>query len=333
MRMWSALTPTGMRWGFLPATLAWSCLWPVMCSIQMQLRALGDHSVDLVLIGSHAEAPRMARLREELEQRTGAVIAVGPVDAVDAWIDKDRTAQRLRAAGCHYARSIVSSSPRLSHQVVQLVEQIGFPLVVKPRSGQGSRGVGIVRTMDQLERATAALAAPLIQEYLGDEDSEYTTAVLADRAGTIAGTVTMRRQLVAGTTVVAEIGDHPEIAAECRRVIRALGLCGPGNVQMRMTERGPVTFEVNPRFSGTTAMRALAGWNDVAAVVGHYLHGEPMQVGPARPGRVTRFYDEVFVPADEVAEIAATGRWPGESRPERGSGIDSLSLFGPGRAR
>jgi carbamoyl-phosphate synthase large subunit len=133
----------------------------------------------------------------------------------------------------------------------------------------------------------------------------------------------MRRVLSAGTTVLAETGRFPDVEEEAARIGAAFGLRGPSNVQLRRGADGPVAFEVNPRFSGTTALRALAGWNDVGAAVRHYLYGEPIALQPPRAGRITRHWDEVFVPADEAAAASREGTW----RASPGSGVRHLSLF------
>jgi len=36
-----------------------------------------------------------------------------------------------------------------------------------------------------------------------------------------------------------------------------------------------LAFEINPRFSGTTAMRAMAGWNAPEALIDWHLGVEP----------------------------------------------------------
>ena len=68
------------------------------------------------------------------------------------------------------------------------------------------------------------------------------------------------------------------IAAACQRLATALGSRGPLNVQLRRDGEALLPFEVNPRFSGTVALRALAGVNEVDALIRRELLGE--EVGP-----------------------------------------------------
>lgn len=285
-------------------------------------RAVRSERVELILIGSHAEALVMARLAPALEAATGVRIPVSTPDVVEACVDKWRTVEWLRAGNCRWPRSILGAESS-ADDLARFADLVGLPLVVKPRDGQGSRGVRVVGDAAELAAAVAATPGAIVQEHIGSDDEEYTVALLADRHGQVQSLTAMRRVLSAGTTVLAETGRFPEVEEEAARIGAVFGLRGPSNVQLRLGSEGPVAFEVNPRFSGTTALRALAGWNDVAAAVRHFLYDEPIVLQPPRAGRVTRHWDEVFVPADEAAAVGHQGTW----RASLGSGVRHLSLY------
>jgi carbamoyl-phosphate synthase large subunit len=149
----------------------------------------------------------------------------------------------------------------------------------------------------------------IVQEYLGEEDAEYTAGCFCDREGELRGTIVLRRWLEAGTTVAAELGSFPEVSEVAAAIAAALGPLGPCNVQLRMHRGTPVPFEINPRFSGTTALRARMGVNEVDAALRHFVLGEPVP-GLKDPGsRVAlRYWNELYVPASAVGEIARSGR-------------------------
>jgi carbamoyl-phosphate synthase large subunit len=72
------------------------------------------------------------------------------------------------------------------------------------------------------------------------------------------------------------------------RLAEILDLQGSINPQLRLTERGPVIFEIYPRFSGTVMFRHLLGFKDfirsVNEIAGKTIEDYiPPQVG-------TRFY-------------------------------------------
>jgi carbamoyl-phosphate synthase large subunit len=71
-----------------------------------------------------------------------------------------------------------------------------------------------------------------------------------------------------------EIGRFPEITGECERIAMALGARGPLNVQCRFVEGRVHVFEINPRFSGTTSLRAMVGYNEPDVLVRRHLLGQ-----------------------------------------------------------
>jgi carbamoyl-phosphate synthase large subunit len=207
--------------------------------------------------------------------------------------------------------------------VTELVARCGFPLIAKPRLGKGSDGILIVRDEHDLERVVAAEDLSLrelvgasveagdlvLQQYLGDEREEYTAGCFCDAGGRLRGTIVLRRTLRSGTTTTAELGSFPEVRDAAGAIAAALGPLGPCNVQLRVHHGRAVPFEINPRFSGTTALRARMGFNEVDAALRHFVLGEPAPVlSDAGTGVVLRYWNEVYVPSAAVNAIANDGR-------------------------
>ena len=49
----------------------------------------------------------------------------------------------------------------------------------------------------------------------------------------------------------------------CEKIATGLDLRGSMNIQLRLTDKGPRVFEINPRFSSTVLMRHRIGYRDV----------------------------------------------------------------------
>ena len=103
-----------------------------------------------------------------------------PVEAAVNFRDKARMKEVLRAAGVPCARHALVTS---AAEALALVEEVGYPVVVKPPAGAGSVATFRVERHDQLDRAVAA-AAPgegrpaLVEEFVvGDEHSLETMSV------------------------------------------------------------------------------------------------------------------------------------------------------------
>jgi carbamoyl-phosphate synthase large subunit len=108
--------------------------------------------------------------------------------------------------------------------------------------------------------------------------------------------------------VAAELGAFPEVGEVAGAIATALGPLGPCNVQLRIHDGRPVPFEINPRFSGTTALRARMAFNEVEAALVHFVQGMPVPpLEPRTDGVVLRYWNELYVPAEAVDQVTRTG--------------------------
>lgn len=223
------------------------------------------HGVRVVFVCSGTEIRELCERRSELERATGAFVIMPSTELWATASDKYATVTFLEREGFAFPRTSLSS------------EGATFPLVAKPRFGHGSRGLVICHTAADLARATGE--EYVFQEYLGDDDHEFTVGVLATEEGEVLTSIVLRRWLSGGQTGACEVVDAPRIAAYAEAVAARLRPRGYLNVQLRLREGEPVAFEVNPRVSSSTGFRALAGVNEPELLLRRYLLGE----SPPRP--------------------------------------------------
>ena len=145
-----------------------------------------------------------------------------------------------------------------------------FPLVLKPRTGRGSRGVRVVATPDALETylATARPGAEttLIQRCI--EGTEYTVSVVVWRDGIVRAVVPKEIIDKRGITRLAVTRKNDAIDRLCRNIQERLRADGPFNVQLRLDANGtPLPFEINPRFSTTVTLTQAAGVDELGLLV------------------------------------------------------------------
>ncbi len=180
-----------------------------------------------------------------------------------------------------------------------------FPLIVKPRSGSGSRGIEIIGSPEQLGRHPRD-GSMLAQEFLPGE--EYSVDVLAGRDGGIAAAVPRARLKVdSGIAVTAKTLHDAELEEFARRVATRVGLRYTANIQFRRNAQGtPVLLEVNARFPGTMPLTVASGVNMPLLSLRDVL-GEPPPSGPLpfRDIAVVRYWTEEFIDAAEIAALAA----------------------------
>ena len=139
---------------------------------------------------------------------------------------------------------------------------ISYPCILKNRFGSGSRAVFTVANDEDADYLVKCYPDAIFQEMLEPADREVTCAVYRRRDGVVASLLMLRR-LTGGFTGWAKVIKDEETSRMCEVIAQGLGLYGSMNVQLRITDRGPRVFEINPRFSSTVLMRHRIGYTDV----------------------------------------------------------------------
>lgn len=148
-------------------------------------------------------------------------------------------------------------------EVESAVAEIGFPVIVKPAIGSGSIGVRLCRNADELADHTTYLLGgkhiwPSSPRILVEEFARgpfYSVEIMGNEViGIVAVDFGPPPHFVfRETTFPAPLAedDHDRIVDVSLRCLQALGLnWGPTNIELRLTNHGPVVIEVNPRLAG-----------------------------------------------------------------------------------
>jgi carbamoyl-phosphate synthase large subunit len=174
--------------------------------------------------------------------------------------------------------------------------------------------------LDALASTVLPGTHPIVQPYLGHAEAEYTVGVLSDSEGAIIDSIVIRRKLVglslleaktAGTTTAAIstgisqgfIVRDETMQAYCEALARRLDSRGPLNIQLRVHDGDYYVFEIHPRFSGTTPIRASAGFNEPDVLLRHHLNGETFgRLGYRDNVAAIRAFEHVLVPIEEMID-------------------------------
>lgn len=204
----------------------------------------------------------------------------------------------------------------------EVVEQFGFPVVIKPTVGTGgSRGLHLVTEEEELARLLPFIpecSKPCVQPYMGTPEAEYTVGVLSDKDGRLIDSIVIRRKLI-GLSLLEErktpvgrfaistgysqgyIVEAPEVQTFCEELAEALGSTGPLNLQLRVHQGQIYVFEIHPRFSGTTPIRASAGFNEPDILLRNHLDNKRFGRLKFRTNLAAiRSFQHVLVPIDEM---------------------------------
>ncbi len=253
---------------------------------------------EAVLIGTDVELMTFAMHKAQLESAYRTCVIVSPPEVIRIADDKWLTYEFLAAHGFPHPRSA------LPQNLEELLRACDFPLIVKPRTGARSVGVQLVMNERELESAVARVTNPLIQECVATANNEFTSGVVVS-AGCVRATVTMRRDLRDGNTYRAYVETGAGFDAVLRAVAERLGGLGPLNFQFRSDHGIPKIFEINARFSGTTPLRAQAGFNEVDAVLQHFVRGQPITPPVLRPVTILRYWSEWVVTPERMMALAS----------------------------
>ncbi len=208
--------------------------------------------IDLLVPGVDEELPLVAGLVEE--SRVSALLP--PKAFVETHLDKASSMRFLEPLG-------------IAPQTVPAEEaaEIGFPCIVKPRSGRGSRGVAVIKSPEQLAAyLTFHEAEPgtVIAQELG-LGQEFTVMMAADSVGMLRAVVPVEVGIKRGITLRAETVRDETVEAACRKIHEANPVPGCYNIQLIRQENGRIlVFEINPRVSTTMCLGVAAGVDPIA---------------------------------------------------------------------
>jgi len=213
-------------------------------------KVIDEYSIDLVIPMSVAEIELFDKknLMKELDY---IPIILANKKAMEIGHDKYNTYKFLKSVNLPYPWTIpVNEGPPQN-----------IPCIIKSRTGSGSRSVNIVYE-DFVNYYSKTRPNDLWQELLLPEDEEYTCGLYGLKNGELR-TIVFKRRLSGGISVYGEIVINKGIEDTLSTLAKHLKLRGSINVQLRITKRGPVIFEINPRFSSTVVFRHLLGFKDL----------------------------------------------------------------------
>lgn len=296
---------------------------------------LHDHcrreGLHVLIVGTDPELVPVSALAPSLAAM-GCTVIAGSFELNRFLRDKLAYSLGLRAAGFPFALSAPLT------ELASLAALVGYPLVIKPIAGSASRGVRVVFQAGE----AADIPSPqqyFVQEYLLSTEwgvswgeltpndvsrggallqrDEISIQVLVAQDGEVMGTFASRNVLKDGVpTIIRPIerdaSGAVDAAVAMARHLAGMGLCGPCNFQCKLTERGPVFFEINPRFTGITPVRTAMGFREVEACIRRLALHESLidaqQALQTSYGYVSsRYVTEHLLPADAVEEMLQKG--------------------------
>jgi carbamoyl-phosphate synthase large subunit len=288
--------------------------------IESLIKICKKENVHAIAPGSEPEIEQVVK-NTKIFQENGIKVLANNLSVIDRCKDKYELVNFLKSNG-------IATPKHFLYQNEEDVSKIeSYPVIVKPRSGVGSRNVFIAQDEKELIFFGDYLKKygfePLVQEYLGNYEEEYTVGVLYADNGRLLTSIAMRRMLSGGLST-KQIAVNPEnqkkyvtssgisqgfiddfelIRKAGEKIAKVLGSNGPINIQCRKTESGIIPFEVNPRFSGTTGARSKVGHNEPDIFCRFMMYDEIPSKTEYKFGYALRDLVEKYISIEEIKNV------------------------------
>lgn len=165
--------------------------------------------------------------------------------------DKSKLPKKLKSMGI----------PHPETESIDKAHNLGFPLMIKPKSGSGGMRNTVVRNEEELSLFKERSDAPelIAQEYI--EGIPCSASVIS--SGEDAVVVAVNEQLIGvpwltglpfaycGNITPFHSKFNSEMIRYAKQIAIEFGLVGSNGVDFILTEKGIVAIEVNPRFQGS----------------------------------------------------------------------------------
>src|SRR2546428_12801386 len=252
-------------------------------------------NIKAIFVGSAEELMPISGERKLIESKTGAFPITNPTTVLSTALDKWKTFEFLNKNNLPCAKSALPTNQE------ELIDEFGFPLIVKPRQGHGSLQFYVVKNRDEINHAIAVIQQagwhPVVQEYLEGEDAELTSGVTVDRSGKhVMSSIAIRSTLKGGQTYKAFIADFKEVRKSAEETALKLGSIGPINIQTLAVKEEAKISESKPRSSASCPLRAVAGVNEPDIIFRNTVLGEDIKIDSYQKLICLRYWNEVYVP-------------------------------------
>jgi predicted ATP-grasp superfamily ATP-dependent carboligase len=197
----------------------------------------------------------------------------------------------------------------------ELIGRLNYPVVLKPKSSYGSRGLAYVKNQDEFRimynQVKINYGKPLIQEQIPSEGKGVGVSLLYDFHHEMKAFFTHVRlrefPVSGGPSTLRESIWYPELVRTADRLMRSLHWVGIAMVEFKMDPRDgiPKLMEINPRFWGSLELAVQSGVDFPWLLYRLYLDGSVRKVRRYRVGYKCRW----LLPGDMLHFLANPKRF------------------------
>ncbi|MGD0995606.1 MAG: ATP-grasp domain-containing protein [Candidatus Bathyarchaeia archaeon] len=242
--------------------------------------------IDLLIPIVDNELEVIARNRYIIERAT--FLLLSSYDTISTCYDKFKTYEFFNNSNIPTVKTILVDQ---NCDIESLVQDITFPIILKPRMGVSSRDVYEIKNKDELF-LLKRVKNPIIQEMA--KGQEYTIDIFYDGKKIISAVPRKRIETRAGISYKGQTEKDETLINYACQIAEKLNIKGPANIQCFKNGDEIRFIEINPRFSGSLPLTIEAGVNMPLFTLKMAVGEELEPVEDFKIVKMCRYWEEIF---------------------------------------
>lgn len=239
-------------------------------------KLIKEHNIDLLLPISEPELRMLTEQGIESNYLNTKLICAN-LRSREVGFDKLMTSDFLKQANLPFPETFVISTKSPKQ----------LPLILKSRKGSGSKSIFILNDIEEFSFYQKKYPDFIAQELIVGSPDEFTCGLFRSKKNEIRSII-YKRKLVDSYSGYGEVVENDTVSDLLYSIAINLDLVGSINVQLKLSEKGPCVFEINPRFSSTVKFRHMMNFKDLIWSIEDAV-GEPISDFTS-PQVGTKFY-------------------------------------------
>lgn len=248
-------------------------------------------NIHIVIPGSEAEVKALSKNKKYLLENYKIDVWVNDYEIVEIFDDKLIAEEFFNKYGITTPESYNNSSKK-------------YPLIIKPVNGKSSEGIFIINNEEQYRCMADYYNANdkqfIAQEYI-EKDTEYTISLINLDDGI--EILIMERILNKGASQYSRIINNCKIFDITKKIHEIVKKELILNIQMLTHKEMVYVIEINPRFSGSSPMRAKLGFNEFDIIFSHKYLNKKYKYVLEENAYCIRGYEEIIYSDDFDAPL------------------------------
>lgn len=212
------------------------------------------NNINAVISLNDKELPILAQFKNKFIEK-GIKLIISDPKVIDICYDKYSTYMFLKENKFPFPKTFISLDEVLKEIKAKTLK---FPLLIKPRKGSASLGIKKVFNKKDLQNKFEEEENLIIQEFL--QGDEYGIDVFCN-SNLLPVSIFVKRKIKmrAGETDKAVTVYDIKMIEFIKKLIKTLGLYGPGDIDLFKRGNEYIIMEINPRFGGGYPMSHAVG--------------------------------------------------------------------------